>query len=207
MSAPPPVRIIGVDPGLASTGVGVIEVRGGQCRALDWGKTTTSPAMPLPDRLAKIFDLVDAAIRKHQPEVLAIESLFFAKNVRSTVLMAHGRGAALLAAAKLGIAVREYSPREVKLAVAGSGRATKEQILRLGAIHLGLKELPKSDHESDALAIALCAALREYALAKPNLPPLERTKKTKRIATANESLDDPRKALLAASMNRRRKRR
>lgn len=154
-------RILGVDPGLSSTGAGVIEVNAqGGFRLLWHGKVLTRPSQPLPERLKLIHDLIAGAIERHRPDTLAIESIFFAKNVRSAVLMAHGRGAALLAAAQCAIPVVEFAPREIKLAITGSGRAGKEQVERLVMVLLGLRDAPGSDHESDALAAALCEALR-----------------------------------------------
>ncbi|MDX2176571.1 MAG: crossover junction endodeoxyribonuclease RuvC [Candidatus Sumerlaeia bacterium] len=190
--------ILGVDPGLASAGVGAIAVDGaGRARALGWRQATTSPRTPLPDRLAAIHDLVEGALREFRPEAMGIEDVFFAKNVKSAVALAHGRAAAILAARRTGIPVLEFAPREVKLAVTGRGGASKEQVKQIAALLLRLAEPPKSDHESDALAIALCAAFRlapgavRSAAAKP---------------PAGEP-EDPRKALLAQMRRGRRRRR
>lgn len=190
------LRVLGVDPGLASTGVGAIELRGdGSYRALGWRRVATQASSPLPARLERIHSLVAGAIEEFRPTVFAIEDIFFARNVRSAVAMAHGRGVAVLAAASRKLEVREFAPREIKLAVAGSGRASKEQLRRLVGIHLGLKVLPDSDHESDALAIALCAAFRERGVVAT----------AQRGAASAINEEDPRKALLALAMKRRRR--
>lgn len=189
--------ILGIDPGLASTGIGVIKVgEDGRARALDWRHTLTGASQEMPARLQRIHQLVHDAITEFRPVLLGIEDIFFARNVRSAVAMAHGRGAALVAAANAGIVVRSYAPREIKLAIAGSGRAGKDQLRKLVCIHLGLVTPPQSDHESDALAVALCAAFKERSRERiPSVPP------------GNQSpAEDPRKALLAMATRRRRRR-
>ncbi|MBI1290598.1 crossover junction endodeoxyribonuclease RuvC [bacterium] len=153
--------ILGVDPGLASTGVGVIQQVGQrEWRALFHGHVTTGEATPLPARLDKIFRLVEDAVEEYRPSFLSIESIFFAVNVRSAVLMAHGRGVALLAAAQRGVEVHEYAPAEIKQSVVGRGRATKEQVGQMVTTLLKLDAPPRVDHEADALAAALCHAFR-----------------------------------------------
>ncbi len=156
--------VLGIDPGLASTGVGV--VREDEQRALRLvasGHLITTTATPLPERLLMIRRLVSEAIRDHRPDVVSMESLFFAKNVRSAVMMAHGRGAAIVAVAEHGIPLFEYSPLEIKQSVVGKGRAAKEQVSQMVAVLLGLAESPRSDHETDALAAAICHAHRHRA--------------------------------------------
>ncbi len=168
----------------------------GRPRALAWRHTVTSAGQPLPARLIRIHELVAGAIAEFRPTLLGIEDIFFARNVRSAVAMAHGRGAALVAAANSGIEIRSFAPREIKLAVAGSGRAGKDQLRRLVCVHLGLKVEPRSDHESDALAVALCAAFKERGGARLGA-----------AADAEKAAcDDPRKALLAMAARRRRRR-
>jgi crossover junction endodeoxyribonuclease RuvC len=155
------MRILGVDPGLASTGVGVIErTDAGDWRLVASADVRTSERQPMPERLARIHDLVRDAIRAHHPEEMAIESLFFARNVRSAVLMAHGRGVAMLAASEARVPISEYSPREIKQSVVGNGNAGKEQVMLMVRTLLKLKEAPPSDHQSDALATALAHAYR-----------------------------------------------
>lgn len=183
--------IMGIDPGLASTGVGIIDGEtGGPYRAIHSRFVTTSVNTPMPRRLQLIFDLVLDTITRHQPHVVAIESIFFAKNVRSAVMMAHGRGAAILAASQSGIAVEEYSPLEIKQSVVGKGRATKQQVQQMIAVLLAMRRPPKSDHESDALACALCHAFRS------------RVPKATPTAVGGDEATQRRKQILALSLAR-----
>ncbi len=200
-----PRIVMGVDPGLASTGVGVISRKtDGGWSAVWSAHVKTPPRAAMPDRLARIHSLVAGAIGRFSPEIVAVESIFFAKNVRSAVLMAHGRGAAILAAAQSGATIREYSPLEIKQSVVGKGRAGKEQVKRMVGVLLGLSSVPSSDHETDALACALCHAFRA-----------ERSWSTGPRLAAGEGHtapqapdnDDPRRALLALSYRRKRRRR
>ena len=188
--------LMGIDPGLASTGVGVIARRGEGWRLVHAAEARTSSTQPLAERLLRLHDLVASTIAAHHPEALAVEAVFFAKNVKSAVAMAHGRGAALLAAAQAGVPVHEYSALEIKQSVLGSGRATKLQVMQMVKVLLGLPGLPESDHQADALAAALAHAYRS------------------RLArTAAESLDgedDPRayaRQVLARAGRRRKRRR
>jgi crossover junction endodeoxyribonuclease RuvC len=155
------MRILGVDPGLASTGVGVIE----RTDTGDWclihsADVRTNERQAMPERLARIHDLVQSTIRAHHPDEMAIESLFFARNVRSAVLMAHGRGVAMLAASEARVPISEYSPREIKQSVVGNGNAGKDQVMHMVRTLLKLESPPASDHQSDALATALAHAYR-----------------------------------------------
>jgi len=155
------MRILGIDPGLASTGVGVIQDDArGEWRLVASDDVRTNERQPLPDRLASIHDLVQRFIDEYEPDEMAIESLFFARNVRSAVLMAHGRGVAILAASKSRLPIAEYSPREIKQSVVGNGSADKEQVMHMVRTLLALEQPPASDHESDALATALAHAYR-----------------------------------------------
>jgi len=155
-----PERILGIDPGLASTGVGIVERAGDGWRVVEAHEVRTTPSMALPLRLRRIHDLVGEAIDEFRPTAVAVETIFFAENVKSAVLMAHGRGAALLAAARAGAPVFEYSPLEIKQSVVGKGRATKQQVMQMVKVLLGLSEVPASDHQADALACALAHAYR-----------------------------------------------
>ena len=154
------MRILGIDPGLASTGVGVIERDGDVWRMVTCADVKSSAGMALPRRLKRIYDLVATHIDENAPDAVAVESLFFAKNVRSAVMMAHGRGVALLAAERADIPIFEYSPLEIKQSVVGKGRATKEQVMQMVKLLLQLPTPPKSDHMADALACALAHAYR-----------------------------------------------
>ncbi len=195
-----PVVIMGIDPGLASTGAAVIRSAGdGAWTALWSAHVKTPPRAAMPERLERIHALVAGAIERFSPGIVAVESIFFAKNVRSAVLMAHGRGAAILAAAQSGAVVREYSPLEIKQSVAGKGRAGKEQVKRMVGVLLNLPEPPASDHETDALACALCHAFRaERAV------PFAGAGQSAPAATGEE---DPRKALLMLGWRRKGRRR
>ena len=194
--------ILGIDPGLGSTGVGVIEEQPGrQWKALFHDDVTTDPRMPLPARLEKINDLVAKTIGEFHPDAAAVESVFFARNVRSVVMMAHGRGVAILAAAQTGLEVFEYSPLEIKQSVVGKGRAGKDQVKQMVMVLLQLAKAPRSDHQSDALACALCHAFRSGAVET----------RAKLMQQADpESRDaayEQRKALLGLSLKRGAKRR
>ncbi|MDX1972552.1 MAG: crossover junction endodeoxyribonuclease RuvC [Candidatus Sumerlaeia bacterium] len=156
-----PHCILGIDPGLGSTGVGVIRLQEDTWQAAHTGVVTTHAAQPLPARLHQIYTLVSRTIENYQPDCIAVEGIFFAKNVKSAVQMAHGRGVALLAAAESGIPIHELSPLEIKQSVVGKGRAGKEQVARMIRLLLQLPEgEPGTDHESDALACALAWAYR-----------------------------------------------
>lgn len=197
--------ILGIDPGLASTGVGVIEERDGDSyRCINSAYVTTTNKSPLPQRLKKIHDLIEHTIGLYEPEVVAVESVFFAKNVRSAVMMAHGRGAALLAAARAGVEIREYSPLEIKQSVVGKGRATKTQVQQMISILLALRQPPRSDHESDALACALCHAFRAQAASRRIIAAHVTGEEIKRNAADGIAA---RKELLARGAKYRRRRR
>lgn len=192
--------ILGIDPGLASTGVGVIEADGdGGWRYRHSAHVLTSRHTSMPRRLEAIHRLVSEVIGDHQPSVAAVESVFFARNVKSAVLMAHGRGAAILAISLSGIPVVEYSPLEIKQSVIGKGRGSKEQVKQMVSILLNLADPPSSDHETDALACALCHVYRA------RVPALLRGGE----AEAGEMTagEEKRKELLALSLGRRRRRR
>jgi len=152
------MRIMGIDPGLAHTGFGIIDFLGSESRLLTSGDITTTPDEALAQRLRRIHDELAALIREWQPEAVAVESLFFCTNVRTAIAVAQARGVALLATAASGVAVHEYTPLEIKLAVAGYGKATKEQIKKMVRAILGIRELPRTSHAADALAVALCHA-------------------------------------------------
>ena len=193
-------RILGVDPGLASTGVGVIEeTADGRWRCLECKDVRSAPSLALAERLKRIHDLVRGMIDRHRPEAMAVESLFFAKNVRSAVLMAHGRGAAILAAAQAGIALHEYSPAEIKQSVAGGGRAQKDQIARMVVTLLGMATPPSSEHEADALACALTHAFRSRLG--------EAVRRSTPRASAGPDLPGSAKELLARAFASRKRRR
>ena len=148
--------VIGVDPGTQRTGYGVIAEQEGRPVALDWGVISPRPSLPLPDKLQTIYTALQAGMETHHPDILAVEELFFAKNVRSAVTLAHARGVTLLAAAAVGVEVVEYSPLEIKQAVVGYGRADKRQVQAMVQVLLNLRGPTPAEDAADALAIALC---------------------------------------------------
>ena len=152
--------ILGIDPGTAALGYGIVERTGGRLRAIDYGCLETSPDLAMPDRLLAIHGLVSDMIELHQPAIVAVERLFFSKNVQTAMAVGQARGVVLLAAAQHGRPVREATPNEVKSAVAGYGAADKEQVQRMVQLVLGMAERPRPDDAADALAVAVCIANR-----------------------------------------------
>ena len=153
--------VLGIDPGTAAMGYGIVERTGGSLRAVDYGCLTTSADSPLPDRLNQIHATVAELIETHTPDLLAVERLFFSKNAQSAFGVGQARGVVLLAAAQAGIPVREATPNEVKVGVTGYGSADKEQVGRMVAVILQLGEIPTPDDTADALAIAIHTANAE----------------------------------------------
>jgi len=155
------VIVLGIDPGTAAMGYGIVERTGGNLRAVDYGCLTTSADSPLPDRLNQIHATVAELIETHKPDLLAVERLFFSKNAQSAFGVGQARGVVLLAAAQAGIPVREATPNEVKVGVTGYGAADKEQVGRMVTVILQLAEVPTPDDTADALAIAIHTANAE----------------------------------------------
>jgi crossover junction endodeoxyribonuclease RuvC len=160
--------VVGIDPGLASTGYGVIasdRTRGGEARllALDAGVIETGPNRPPESRLAHIHAHVDSLLLAHRADAVALEELYFGQNARTAFAVGQGRGAAMLAAGQRGVPCASYTPQQVKSAVCGSGRAGKEQVCRMVTLLLGLTQRPPSDHATDALAVAVCHVNRAPA--------------------------------------------
>ena len=152
------VIVLGIDPGTAHTGFGVVLARGERLAALDGGVIATGPDEALERRLARIHARVCDLIREHRPSALAVEDLFFGQNVRTAFAVGQARGAVLLSAGLAGVACYAYTPQEVKQAVCGSGRAEKEQVQRMVGALLCLPDPPRPDHAADALAVAICHA-------------------------------------------------
>ena len=148
--------ILGVDPGIATIGFGVIEARRGQNILKQYGVITTPAGLPLANRLLQISEDMDALIRQFQPDEMAVEELFFTKNITTGIAVAHGRGVILLSAQKLGLPIFEYTPMQVKQAVAGYGGAQKLQVMKMTQRLLKMKHRPRPDDAADALAIAIC---------------------------------------------------
>lgn len=149
--------ILGIDPGTARLGYGLV-VDEGEPRALAFGVVETPAGQAMPQRLAYLFDAVSDLIAEHQPETLAVEQLFFARNVTTAMTVGQARGVVLLAAARAGLGVAEYTPAEVKQAVVGYGKADKPQVQEMVRLVLGLDHVPQPDDAADALAVALCHA-------------------------------------------------
>ncbi|MDZ4221685.1 MAG: crossover junction endodeoxyribonuclease RuvC [Patescibacteria group bacterium] len=154
--------ILGIDPGIADTGFGIVEANHGEYKALAHGSIVTKKTDTLTNRLQELFDELSALIKKHKPERVAVESLFFAKNAKTALTVAHARGVILLAGRKAGCAVEEYTPLQVKQALTGYGAADKNQIQQMVKTVLQLDEIPKPDDAADALAIAICAAQTQH---------------------------------------------
>jgi crossover junction endodeoxyribonuclease RuvC len=150
--------VLGIDPGTARTGYGLVERLGSRLRAIDYGCLETPSTMELPARLVLIQDGLIDLIATHGPDLVAVERLFFNKNVQTAFAVGQARGVALLTAARHGLPVHEYGPHEVKVAVTGNGRAEKLQVQRMVQTVLGLATMPRPDDAADALAIAICLA-------------------------------------------------
>jgi crossover junction endodeoxyribonuclease RuvC len=150
------VIVLGIDPGLANTGYGVVTRRGGRLLALDGGVIQTLAGVALERRLADIHAAVDALLGEHEPDAVALEELYFGQNVRTAFAVGQARGVVLLAAGQHGVPCSGYTPQQVKGAVCGSGGAQKDQVARMVGTLLGLAEQPRPDHAADALAVAVC---------------------------------------------------
>ncbi|HEX7222776.1 MAG TPA: crossover junction endodeoxyribonuclease RuvC [Candidatus Limnocylindrales bacterium] len=166
--------ILGIDPGTAALGYGIIERKGGRLRAIDYGCLETSPDTAMPERLLAIHSIVDELLDVHQPAVVGVERLFFSKNAQTAMAVGQARGIVLLAAAQHGRPVREATPNEVKSAIAGYGAADKQQVQRMVQLVLGMSELPRPDDAADALAIAVCVANRLGQADLVNAPVMDR---------------------------------
>lgn len=148
--------IMGIDPGFAITGYGIVKYEGNRFSTIDYGAITTKAAMPFSERLLFINDRLEELIDVHKPDMLSVEELFFNKNIKTALAAAHGRGIALLAGARAGIEIFEYTPLQVKQSVVGYGRAEKAQVQQMVKVILNLPAIPKPDDVADALAIAVC---------------------------------------------------
>ena len=153
------MKVIGIDPGTAACGYGIVHESGGRLRAVDhgWWKTSAGDRPEL--RLKTIFDAVGDLVRRHEPDAVALEECFVGADARTALSVGQARGAVLVACAAAGVECTEYAPARVKQAVCGYGRAEKAQVQRMVKAILGLDELPKPAHAADALAVAICHAL------------------------------------------------
>ena len=177
------MKVLGIDPGTAALGYGIVERSRGRLREIDHGCLTTTPDISLPERLLAIHALVDELIALHEPDVVGVERLFFSKNVQTALAVGQARGVILLAAAQHGVHVREATPSEVKSAIAGYGSADKEQVARMVQLVCGMTERPRPADAADALAIATWAANTQHAnltavgapiLDRAAIPPIQR---------------------------------
>jgi crossover junction endodeoxyribonuclease RuvC len=152
------MRTLGIDPGTAIMGWGIVDEVGGALSLVDFGTITTPAGMPHAERLARIYDELRALIERYRPEAAAVEELFFGKNVNTAITVGQARGVALLALAQAGMSIQEYKPTAVKQAVAGYGGADKKQMQEMVRLTLRLDKIPRPDDAADALAIAICHA-------------------------------------------------
>ncbi|WFA09858.1 crossover junction endodeoxyribonuclease RuvC [Tissierella sp. Yu-01] len=147
--------ILGIDPGIAIVGYGVIECKGNKFKAIDYGAITTDSNMIFPDRLKLVYDQLTEIIEKYDPDDMAIEELFYNKNAKTVIKVGQARGVEILAAVNRDIPIYEYTPLQIKQAVVGYGRAEKHQVQEMVKLLLNLKKIPKPDDVADALAVAL----------------------------------------------------
>ena len=148
--------ILGIDPGLAIVGWGVVECKAGRFHPIAFGSVQTKAGVPVEERLQQIHAGLTKIIERYKPEAMAVEELFFHSNVTTGIVVAEARGVILLAARQCGLPIYEYTPMQVKSAVVGYGKAEKKQVIAMVTALLGLKEPPKPDDTADALAIAMC---------------------------------------------------
>jgi crossover junction endodeoxyribonuclease RuvC len=150
------MKVLGIDPGLASLGWGVISTLGGRTSHVAHGVITTKAGQPQESRLLFIYNEVQSLIQEHQPEQAGMENLYFVKNISSGLPVAEVRGVVLLAFAQAGLVTGQYNPTQIKLALVGVGQADKRQVQEMVKLLLGLSSIPKPDHAADALAAAIC---------------------------------------------------
>jgi crossover junction endodeoxyribonuclease RuvC len=150
------MKILGIDPGIGICGFGLIETSArASARALDFGAVTTKVDAPIPARLLELYDSLTQVFNECKPEIVAVEKLFFAKNITTGIVVAEARGIVLLVAEQNGLPVYEYTPNQIKMSLTGYGAATKTQIEEMVRVHLGLETKPKPDDAADALAVAI----------------------------------------------------
>jgi len=188
--------VLGIDPGTAALGWGIVERTGARLRMVDAGCLTTSAGQPMPNRLLAVHALLDELIALHHPDVVAVERIFFSKNAQTAFAVGQARGVVLLAAAQAEVPVLEATPNEVKIAVTGYGRADKDQVARMVAVCLTLDAPPTPDDTSDALAVAIWAAHRERDLTDPRGAVLDRAA-VKPLANGSSSYEKAVRAALA----------
>lgn len=168
------MRILGIDPGVATIGFGLVEADRSSARMVTYGTVTTPAGLPLSRRLFQISGDMEDLIGKLKPEVIAVEELFFNNNITTGIAVAHGRGVILLSAEKCGVPLFEYTPSQVKMAVVGYGKAEKRQVMDMTRRLLNLKSVPRPDDAADALALALCHA-RSFTSQLPQMSGVKET--------------------------------
>jgi len=169
------MRILGIDPGIAIVGFGLIEAERGTARMLQYGAVTTEAGLPLATRLYQIQRDLEELIAQLRPDAIAVEELFFNNNITTGIAVAHGRGVILFTAEKCGVPLYEYTPSQVKQAVVGYGKAEKAQVMDMTRRLLRLKAVPRPDDAADALAIALCHARSATSLLSRAGAPVKQT--------------------------------
>ena len=152
------MRILGIDPGYAIMGWGVIDVNGNKFSVVDYDSLLTDKDMPMPQRLEYLYDGLCSIIEKYKPDEASIEELYFNNNAKTAIMVGEARGIALLSCAKAGLVINEYTPLQIKQALVGYGRAEKKQVQQMVKMILALDEVPKPDDTADALAAAVCHA-------------------------------------------------
>lgn len=152
------MRILGIDPGYATIGFGVVDAQRGSLRLLQYGVITTSPDLPFAERLNVIYEDMNRLIEAMEPDVMAIEELFWGHNVTTGIGVSHGRGVILLSAVQRGLPISEYTPMQIKQAVVGYGNATKQQVMDMTRRLLHMEKVARPDDAADAIAVALCHA-------------------------------------------------
>ncbi len=150
--------ILGLDPGIADTGVGIIKKEGHRLSSVFYTSIKTAAKSPLADRLSLLNTELDKLIKKYRPQIISVEELFFCKNIKTALVVGQARGVLLLTAKQNGLPIVEFTPLQVKQAVSSYGKAGKQQVQKMVKLILNLKELPRPDDAADALAVAICAA-------------------------------------------------
>mgnify|MGYP002758435732 CR=1 FL=1 len=155
------MRILGIDPGIAIMGYGVVEFEASKVKVIENGVLTTSSKTPTPERLSILYNNLNEIIKEFKPDEFAIEELFFNQNVKTAITVGHARGVQILSAQVNNLPIYEYTPLQIKQAVTGYGRASKTQMQKTVTTLLNLKQIPKPDDAADALAVSLCHALSQ----------------------------------------------
>jgi len=166
-----PIRVLGIDTSLRSTGVGILDAAGSRMVPVYYGTIKNPAGRPLSACLLHLQDEIEKLIREHEPQAVSVEGIFYAKNVKTMMILSHARGAIIAQCARMGLPVYEYEPRRVKMAVAGYGGAEKEQVQKMIKNLLGLQEEPQND-AADALALAITHLHNRTALAALSAEPI-----------------------------------